>query len=260
MPGKTLNVGLAGYQFMGKAHSNAWLQAGHFFDLPACPVMHTICGRSLEPLRKTAKSWGWRNYTQSYQEMLRNPEIDLIDIATPNNSHPEIAIAAAEAKKAVACEKPLARTWAEAKAMHAAVKKAKVNHFVWFNYRRVPAVAYARQLVKEGRIGRIYHVRGLYLQDWIKSPDIPLVWRLSKAVAGSGSHGDLCAHTIDMLRYISGEEFTEVCGMFETFVKQRPAVGRMVEGLTASAASAAAKKLAKVDVDDAVLFLCRLFV
>ncbi|MCL2646690.1 MAG: Gfo/Idh/MocA family oxidoreductase [Phycisphaerales bacterium] len=255
MPGPSLNVGLIGYQFMGKAHSNAWLQAPHFFDLPLHPVMHTLSGRSLAPLQKTAKSWNWQHYTQNYKDMLTNPDIGLIDIATPNNAHAELAIAAAEAKKDVACEKPLARTWSEAKAMHAAVKKAKVNNFLWFNYRRVPAVAYARQLVLQGRIGRIFHVRGLYLQDWIKSPNTPFVWRLSKSVAGSGSHGDLCAHTIDMLRYISGEEFTEVCGTFETFIKQRP-LGRMLEGLTAS--SSGSQKLAKVDVDDAVLFLCRL--
>ena len=258
MPNATLNVGLVGYQFMGKAHSNAWLQAPHFFDLPLAPVMHTLCGRSLEPLQKAAKTWGWKHHTQDYREMLRNPEIDLIDVSVPNNAHHEIVIAAAEAGKSVACEKPLARNYAEARQMFDAVKKAKVHNFVWFNYRRVPAVAYARQLVNEGRIGRIFHVRGLYLQDWIKNPTVPLVWRLSKEVAGSGSHGDLAAHSIDMLRFITGDEFTEVCGLFETFIKQRP-VGRMLEGLTTSEPkSQGRQKMARVDVDDAVWFLCRL--
>jgi predicted dehydrogenase len=257
MPKDTLNVGLVGYQFMGKAHSNAWLQAPHFFNLPIRPVMHTLAGRSLEPLQKTAQTWGWKNHTTNFKDMLQNPEIDLIDVAVTNDAHPEIVIAAAEAGKAVACEKPLARSWSEAKSMHAAVKKAKINNFVWFNYRRVPAVAYARQLVEQGRIGRIFHVRGLYLQDWIKNPDFPLVWRLSKKVAGSGSHGDLAAHSIDMLRFIAGEEFTEVCGLFETFIKERP-IGKMTEGLSAATTGKGAKQKGKVDVDDAVWFLCRL--
>jgi predicted dehydrogenase len=250
-----LNVALIGYQFMGKAHSNAWLNAPHFFDLPVKPVLHTIAGRTEGPLKQCAETWGWKHYTTSIREIFENPEIDLVDIGTPNDSHPEITIAAAEAGKAIACEKPLARNYAEAKAMHAAVKKARVKNYVWFNYRRVPAVVLARKLVDAGRIGRIFHVRGLYLQDWIKNPDFPFVWRLSKKAAGSGSHGDLCAHSIDLLRAITGEEFSEVCGMFNTFIKQRPE-GRMVEGLT-GVGGKGARKMAKVDVDDAVWFLCK---
>lgn len=250
-----LNVALIGYQFMGKAHSNAWLNAPHFFDLPVKPVLHTIAGRTEGPLRKCAETWGWKHCTTSMREIFENPEIDLVDIGTPNDSHPDITIAAAEAGKAIACEKPLARTYAEAKAMHTAVKKARVKNYVWFNYRRVPAVVLARKLVEQGRIGRIFHVRGLYLQDWIKNPNFPFVWRLSKKVAGSGSHGDLCAHSIDLLRAITGEEFSEVCGMFNTFIKQRPE-GRMVEGLT-GASGKGSRKMAKVDVDDAVWFLCK---
>ena len=260
MANGTLNVGLVGYQFMGKAHSNAWLNAPHFFDLPSNVVMHTLCGRSLEPLKAAAARWGWKNCVQDYRKLVANSEIDLVDVSTPNNAHMEIVIAAAEAKKAVACEKPLARTLKEAREMAKAVKKAKVKNFVWFNYRRAPAVAFARQLVASGRIGRVYHVRGLYLQDWIKDPNIPLVWRLSKDVAGSGAHGDLAAHTIDMLRYITGEEFTEVCGLFETFIKERP-LGRMLEGLTTNSEEtdkAPKVKMGKVEVDDAVWFLCRL--
>jgi predicted dehydrogenase len=258
---KPLNVGLVGYQFMGKAHSHAWLNAPRFFDLPRAVVMHTLCGRSAGPLKAAAERWGWRNVTQDFKELAGNPEIELVDVAVPNNAHPDVVIAAAEAGKAVACEKPLARSLGEARAMVKAVKKAKVRNFVWFNYRRVPAVAYARQLVEAGRIGKIYHVRGLYLQDWIKDPNIPLVWRMTREVAGSGSHGDLCAHSIDMLRYISGEEFVEVCGMMETFIKQR-SMGRMLEGLSTSTRTprenAAKEPMGKVDVDDAVCFLCRL--
>ncbi len=261
-----LNVGLVGYQFMGKAHSNAWLQAPHYFDLPRTPVLHTLVGRSPEPLRKTAETWGWKNHTTNYKDLLQDPDIHLIDIATPNNTHPEIAIAAAEAGKAVACEKPLARTYAEAVVMHAAVKKHKVKNFVWFNYRRVPAIALARQLIQQGRIGRIFHARALYLQDWIKDPNTPLVWRLQKKVAGSGSHGDLAAHSIDLLRYLTGDEITTVSALMKTFIKNRP-IGRMVEGLTAAASDTSLQssksraekpRTAKVDVDDAVLFLATL--
>lgn len=251
---KTLNVALIGYQFMGKAHSNAWLSAAHYFDLPVKPVLHTLAGRTLAPLAKCAATWGWRHHTTSLREIYENPEIDLIDVGVPNDAHPDIVCAAAEAGKAIACEKPLARTYAEAKVMHAVVKKARVKNYVWFNYRRVPAVEFARQLVAQGRIGRIFHIRGLYLQDWIKSPDFPWVWRLSKKVAGSGSHGDLAAHSIDMLRHITGDEITEVSGMFNTFIKERPE-GRMTQGLSGTAGGKGRK--VKVDVDDAVLFLCR---
>lgn len=256
----TMNVGLVGYQFMGKAHSHAWLSAPHFFDLPIHPVMHTLCGRTREKVVSTAQRWGWKNAETDYHAMLKNPEIDLVDVGVPNNAHPEVVIAAAEAGKAIACEKPLARTLKEAREMHAAVKKSGVKNFVWFNYRRVPAVTMAHQLVKQGRIGRIFHVRALYLQDWIKNANIPLVWRMSKEVAGSGSHGDLCAHSIDMLRYITGDEFTEVCGMMETFIKQRP-IGEMLEGLTTNADALKEKgpqKMGSVDVDDAVWFMCKL--
>ncbi len=254
---KPLNIALIGYQFMGKAHSNAWANAPHFFDLPRVPVLHTIAGRTVAPLKQTAERWGWQNFTTNIKEILQNPDIHLVDVSVPNNAHPEIVIAAAEAGKAVACEKPLARNLAEALPMVAAVKKNRVHHYVWFNYRRVPAVAFARQLVEQGRIGRIFHVRALYLQDWIKDPGFPFVWRMSKKVAGSGSHGDLCAHSIDMYRYITGDEFSEVSGMFNTFIKRRPE-GRMLEGLSAGKSAGGKKqKMAAVDVDDAVWFLAK---
>ena len=189
---KPLNIALIGYQFMGKAHSNAWSSAPHFFDLPRKPILHTLAGRTLAPLRETARRWGWQHHTTRLADIFENPEIDLVDISVPNNAHPAIAIAAARAGKHIACEKPLARTLAEAQSMVDAVKKHRVHHFVWFNYRRVPAVAFARELVAQGRIGRIFHVRALYLQDWIKDPAVPFVWRMSRKIAGSGSHGDLC--------------------------------------------------------------------
>ncbi len=255
--GKILNVGLIGYRFMGKAHSNAWLQAPHFFDLPAHPVLHTICGRSAEKTREVADRWGWKHAVTDYRELTASPEIDLIDISTPNNAHWEQALAAAEAGKAIACEKPLARTLSEARQMAAAVKKARVPNFVWFNYRRVPALALARQLIEQGRIGKVYHVRALYLQSWLKNPNMPLIWRLSEKEAGSGPLGDLGAHSIDLIRHLTGDEFNEVCGLAHTFIKERP-VGEMVEGLTARTRAGRKMLRARVTVDDAVFFLARL--
>lgn len=253
---RVVNVGLVGYQFMGKAHSNAWLQVPHFFNPPVMPVMHSICGRNETKARQTAERWGWKNVETDYRRLIANPEIDLVDITVPNNAHSEVALAAIAAGKAVACEKPLARTLDEARQMAAAAKKSKVPNYVWFNYRRVPALAFARQLILEGRIGKVFHLRALYLQDWIKDPNIPLVWRLSGDVAGSGSHGDLGAHSIDMARFLLGEEFQEVCGLAHTFIKERP-IGEMVEGLTAKLRTGQKVKKGKVTVDDAVLFLAK---
>ncbi|HVX83225.1 MAG TPA: Gfo/Idh/MocA family oxidoreductase [Phycisphaerae bacterium] len=260
---RALNVGLVGYQFMGKAHSNAWAQAGRYFDLPREVALHTLVGRHVEPLRKTADRWGWKKYATDYREVLEDGEVELVDIGAPNDMHAEIAIAAAEAGKAVACEKPLARSFAEAKGMAEAVKRRGVKNFVWFNYRRVPAIAFARQLIQEGRIGRVYHARALYLQDWIKDPATPLVWRLRKKAAGSGSLGDLAAHSVDLVRYLTGEELEAVSALERTFIKRRP-LGRMVEGLTAAAGERGMQSSGKVrrreatgrvDVDDAVVFL-----
>ena len=253
---RVVNVGLIGYQFMGKAHSNAWLQVPHFFDPPLRPVMHTLCGRNQAKAMQTAERWGWKNVATDYRRVVSNPEINLVDITVPNNAHAEVALAAIAAGKAVCCEKPLARTLPEAQQMAAAAKKAGVPNFVWFNYRRVPALAFARQLVTEGRIGKVFHVRAVYLQDWIKNPNIPLVWRLSGAVAGSGSHGDLGAHSIDMARFLLNDESQEVSGLAHTFIKERP-IGEMVEGLTAQVRRGEKVKKGRVTVDDAVLFLAR---
>ncbi len=253
MAKRTVNVALIGQKFMGKAHSNAYMKVAKFFDLPVIPVMHTTVGREIEDPESFAKHWGWQNFDTDWKRVVNSPEIDLVDIVTPNDLHEDIAIAALKAGKAVACEKPLAHTWKAAKAMVDAAKTAKKPTFVSFNYRRVPAIALARQIVREGRLGRIYHVRAQYLQDW-GGPDTPLVWRFEKKHAGSGAHGDLNAHLIDMARFITGQEFTEVSGMQETFIKERVIP---VEDTGISASVAKRKAKGKSTVDDALLFMCR---
>jgi predicted dehydrogenase len=178
---KKLNIGLIGYRFMGKAHSNAWRQVSRFFDTPLEPVMKVICGRNQQAVKKAAHDYGWEQYSTSWEEVVRRKDIDVIDICTPGDSHMPIAVAAAEEKKVVFCEKPLAKTLAEAEGMLAAVQTNGVIHMLCHNYRRAPAVALAKQIIEEGQIGQIYHYRGTYLQDWLVSPDFPRVWRLEIA-------------------------------------------------------------------------------
>jgi predicted dehydrogenase len=251
------NIALIGQKFMGRAHSNAYLKAERFFNLPVRPIMHTIVGRDLIALAPFADRWGWRRYNTAWKEVIKDPEIDLIDICTPNNNHAELALAALAAGKHVACEKPLAGTLKDARAMrNAAVKSRRCKTFVWFNYRRCPAVALAHQLVKQGRLGRIYHVRAHYLQNW-GGPETPLVWRFQKKYAGSGAHGDLNAHIIDMARFILGAEIVEVAGAIaETFVTERP-LPAVVGKNPALAGRRARPQKGKSDVDDCVLFLAR---
>lgn len=252
------NVALLGQKFMGRAHSNAWLNAGRFFNLPLTPVMHTIVGRDLISLAPFADRWGWHNYSTDWKTVVKDPAVHLVDVSTPNYMHAEQAVAALGAGKHVACEKPLAGTLKDARAMkNAAAKTRKAKTFVWYNYRRCPAVALAHQLVKEGRLGRLYHVRAKYLQDWAK-PDVPLAWRFQKKYAGSGAHGDLNAHIIDMVRFVTGQEVQEVTGAIaETFVTQRelPDSGNNRRPIRSSRAK---PTTGKVDVDDAVLFLARM--
>ena len=247
-----LNVGLIGYQFMGKAHSNAYRQANHFFDLPAEINMHTICGRNEAAVSKAAQTFGWKNYETDWRKVIANPEIDIIDVSTPGNTHAEIAIAAAKAGKAVWCEKPIGNTLQEAKDMLDAVLAAKVPHAVFHNYRKAPAVALVKRMIEEGKLGTIYHWRAVYLQDWIADPNFPLVWRLQKEVAGSGTHGDINAQIIDLARHLVGE-FDEVCGMLHTFIKQRPLAGEIDDKLGAKAST----QMGEVTVDDAAMFLAR---
>ncbi len=242
---------------MGRAHSNAYLKVDKFFDLAARPVMHTVCGRNLGELEIFKNRWGWKNATNDWKSVIANPQIDLVDITTPNNQHLDMTLAALEAGKHVACEKPLAGNLTEARLMRDAARRAKNSKtFVWYSYRRVPAVALAHQLVKQGRIGRIYHVRAYYLQDWA-GPDVPLIWRFNKQAAGSGSHGDLGAHVIDMARFITGDEIDEVTGAItETFIKERTIPTQGSAGGLAGGAKAGSAK-GTVDVDDATLFLAR---
>ncbi len=254
---KYCNVALIGQGFMGRTHSNAYLKVHKFFtDLPLAPVMHTSFGQKEENPTVFANRWGWIHCSQDWKSVVRSEEIDLVDIVTPNYMHMPVAMEALAAGKPVATEKPLAGTLKDARAMVAAAKKAKVKTFVWYNYRRCPAVALAHQLVKAGKIGRIFHVRCVYLQDW-GGPDTPLLWRFQKKLAGSGAHGDLNAHVIDMARFITGDEITEISGAIaETFVKERtiPTSGS-AGGIAAG--SRGSRKKGKVDVDDAVLFLAR---
>jgi predicted dehydrogenase len=236
-------VALIGQKFMGRAHSNAYLKAGKFFDLPLEPVLHTIAARDGAALEPFARRWGWRRWTTRWSDLADDPEIDLVDVSTPNDVHAEQSIAMLEAGKHVACEKPLADTLAHARAMRDAAKKSRRKTFVWFNYRRCPAVALAHELVREGRLGTIHHVRAHYLQSW-GGPQTPLVWRFRRKRAGSGAHGDLNAHIVDMARFLTGDEVAEVTGAIaETFVKERPKPDGKGKG--------------RSDVDDCVLFLAR---
>ena len=237
---------------MGKAHSNAYRQVGHFFDLPVEVGMHTLCGRNEAAVTKAAANFGWENVETDWRKVVENPEIDVIDISTPGNLHAEIAIAAAKAGKVVFCEKPIGNTLEEAEAMLKAVQEAGVAHAVFHNYRKAPAVALAKQMIDEGKLGTIYHWRATYLQDWIADPSFPLVWRLQKEVAGSGTHGDINAHIIDMARYLLGE-FDEVCGLLHTFIKERPLAGAINDSLGAEATT----EMGQVTVDDAAMFLAK---
>ena len=239
--GKPIQSALIGQKFMGRAHSNAFGQVAKFFDLPRAPAMHTVAAREADELRAFASRWGWGGWTTRWRDVAENPEIELVDIATPNHVHAEQAIAMLEAGKHVACEKPLAGTLDDARAMRDAARRAQGMTFVWYNYRRCPAVATAWKLIREKRIGRIYHVRATYLQSW-GGPDTPRTWRFQKKLAGSGAHGDLNAHIVDLARFLTGDEVSEVNGAIaKTFIKERKLPGKRGKG--------------KSDVDDAVLFL-----
>lgn len=246
MAKKQLNIGLVGYGFMGRTHSNAFLQAGRYFDLPFQPVLKAVCARNPDRAQSFAANWGYESVEADWRKLVERKDIDLIDIASPNDTHAEIAIAAAKAGKMVMCEKPLGRNAAEAKAMVEAVEAAKVPNTVWYNYRRVPAVTLIKNLLDEGRFGRIFHYRAKFLQDWTISKDLPQggegLWRLDVAVAGSGVTGDLLAHNIDTAMWLNGP-ITEVVAMTETFIKERK------HNLTGN--------VEPVGIDDASAFLCR---
>lgn len=248
-----IRVGMIGYQFMGRVHTHAYRDVPYYFtNAEAKPVLQAISGRRQVPLEKAASEMGWASTETDWRKLIDRDDIDLIDIVTPNNTHAEMAIAAIEAGKHVICEKPLAMTVAEAKRMTEAAKKNNVVNMICHNYRFAPAVQYAKKIISEGRLGKIYHIRAQYLQDWIMDPSFPLVWRLRKEVTGSGALGDIGAHIIDLARFLVGE-FKEVSAMMETFIKERP-VGEMSGGLNAETE---AGKTGEVNVDDASLFLAR---
>ncbi|MGI6165753.1 MAG: Gfo/Idh/MocA family protein [Limnochordia bacterium] len=249
----TLNIGLVGYKFMGKAHSHAFRDVSMFFDLPVKPVMKVLCGRDEKSVAESARKFGWEEYVTSWEELVQRDDIDLIDITAPSNVHKEIVLAAAQNGKHIFCEKPLALTLEDAEQMLKAVTEAGVKHMIGFNYRRVPAIMLIKQMIDSGKLGQIYHFRGTYLQDYVIDPSFPLVWRLRKEIAGSGSLGDLGAHTIDLARWLVGD-FHEVIGMSETFIKERPLPTEMT-GL--SAKSSLDAEMGTVTVDDATAFLAR---
>jgi predicted dehydrogenase len=243
---KKLNVGMVGYGFMGRTHSNAFLKAGKFFDLPYEPVLKTVCARNAERAKAFAENWGYESVETDWRRMVESAEIDLVDIASPNDTHLEIAVAAARAGKIVMCEKPLGRNAAESELMVLAAEEAGVANMVWYNYRRVPAVMLAKQLIDEGRLGRIFHYRAKFLQDWTISSELPQggegLWRLDRSVAGSGVTGDLMAHAIDTAMWLNGG-IEEVSAMTETFIKSRK---HNLSG-----------RVEPVEIDDASLALAR---
>jgi predicted dehydrogenase len=251
---KKLNVGLIGAGFMGKAHSLAYVAMPMFFwPAPAIPVRKTIVDVSDSIAAEAAQRFGFEKSTSDWRSVVEDPEIDIIDIATPNHLHAEIAIAAAAAGKHIISEKPLARSGDEAKTMYDAVKNAGIVHMVAFNYRRTPAVALAKKYIEEGAIGDILNFRGTYLQDWSADPDGPLSWRFQKSIAGSGSLGDIGTHVVDMARFLCGE-ITQVNTQLKTWVKTRPLQAGGVDKLGASTKDSTAPR-GEVDVDDEVLSL-----
>jgi predicted dehydrogenase len=249
-----IGVGLVGYKFMGRTHSNAYRQVARYFDVDPKPRMAAVAGRDVDSVREAAEDLGWESYVTDYHDLISRDDIQLIDVASPGYTHKEIVIAALEAGKNVLCEKPLANTLDEAQEMLTAARKAGTIAMVNFNYRRVPAVQLAKRLIEDGRLGEIRHFRANYLQDWIMDPAFPLVWRLRKELAGSGALGDIAAHIVDLGQFLVGD-ITEVVGMMETFIKERPleATGAVGSGLSAQAG----EEMGEVTVDDAVSFLAR---
>lgn len=251
-----LRVAMIGYGFMGAAHSQGWRVAPRFFDLEAEPVMATIVGRDAARVEAARAKFGWRTAETDWRRVVDDPSIDVIDICSPGSSHAEIAIAALDAGKHVLCEKPLANTVEEAEAMTAAAQRAAargVRSMVGFSYRRVPAIGYARRLVREGRLGAIRQVRALYLQDWLTDENGPMTWRLDKDAAGSGSLGDIGAHAIDLVEHLTGSRLSGVSGTLATFVEERPLLGETV-GLSGTAS----EERGRVTVDDAAWFTAKL--
>lgn len=251
---RDINIGLIGYKFMGKAHSNAFSMLPMFFNVTDNIVRKVICGRDEKSVSSAAKKYGFSEHMTSWKELIKRDDIHVIDITAPSDFHKEPAIAAAEAKKHIFCEKPLALNYADALMMYKAANEAGIKHQIGFNYRYVPAIMLAKKMIEQNKLGRIFHFRGAFLQDWIMDPDFPKVWRLDKKVAGSGSLGDLGAHVVDLARFLVSD-IEKVSAISETFIKQRPSVQEMT-GLSAQKKNANAI-MEEVDVDDATIFLMK---
>jgi predicted dehydrogenase len=246
----SIGIGIVGYKFMGRAHSNAYRKAPHFFDLPRIPELKVACGRDSAGVQDFADRWGWQDTESSWAEMVVRDDIEIVDISSPTNSHVEIAVAAARAGKHILCEKPMALSVDEARRMRDAAREAQVKHIVGFNYRRVPAIQLAKRMIDSGELGEIYHWRGTYLQDWIVDPNFPLTWQLRKETAGFGPHGDLNSHSVDLARYLVGEIASVQCSM-ASFVRERFLPGD--DDLAFSAT--AGKGKGEVTVEDASFML-----
>ncbi|MBN1835090.1 MAG: Gfo/Idh/MocA family oxidoreductase [Spirochaetales bacterium] len=218
---KSLNVAIIGDKFMGKAHSNAWIQARHFFEIPIRPVLKVACGRNESQLKEFAENWGWEETETDWKKVIARKDIDIIDVSTPTFLHHDMVIEAAKAGKHIYCEKPMALNYKQAKEMYDAVKKSRGKHYINFNYRRCPAIVLAKELIEEGRLGTIYHWRGCYLQSWIMDPGFPLTWHLRQETAGAGPHYDLNSHSVDLARHLVGE-IKSVMAMTAHFITERP--------------------------------------
>jgi predicted dehydrogenase len=242
---KTFRVGLIGYRFMGRAHSNAWRQAPRFFNLKANVELHTICGRNSTGVQAARAQLGWQHATTDWREIVESPLIDIVDIGAPNHLHAEMAIAAAQNGKHILCEKPLGLDLKQCEQMFAAAQKAKIVHMVCHNYRRIPAIALAKKIISEGTLGRIFHFRARYAQDRLADTEFPIDWHLQKEISGSGVNGDINSHIVDLARYLIGE-FKQVCGLVHTFVLERPLADSLTKGT---------KKMGKVTVPDVAAFI-----
>ncbi|ACT95235.1 Gfo/Idh/MocA family protein [Dyadobacter fermentans] len=251
---KQINVGIVGYKFMGRAHSNAWIKAPLFFDTPSTPVLKAACGRHQESLSEFAQNWGWEETEPDWQKLVTRPDIDIIDIALPQNLHYEVALAAAKAGKHIFCEKPLSMTSEQAAEMLKVCQETGVKHYLNHNYRRVPAVALAKKMIEEGKIGRIFHWRCAYQQDWIVDPSFPLTWQLKKETAQAGPQWDLNSHAVDLAHFLIGD-VTSVSALTTNFIKERPIADETATGSLSGASKG--DEMGEVTVEDAALMMVR---
>jgi predicted dehydrogenase len=249
---KQLNIGIAGYKFMGRAHSNAWLKAPLFFDIPARPVLKVACGRHEASLKEFAGKWGWEETETDWKKLVARPDIDIIDVALPQHLHYEIATAAAKEGKHIFCEKPLAMNLKQAEEMLKVCEDNKVKHYLNHNYRRTPAISYAKQMIQSGKVGRIFHWRCAYQQDWIVDPNFPLTWQLKKETAQAGPQWDLNSHAVDLAHYLVGEISSVSC-LTTNFIKERPLADEATTG--SLKAGIASTEMGEVTVEDAALMM-----